>query len=144
MFALASAGMLLVTGFIIERIAPPWIILGVQGLLLIALVMLQGLSSVWMATLYAVTLGMASGMQSVASGVAWAHYYGRHGLGAVQGSATTLMLTGAALAPLPLALLQHHFGTYTVGLLLMGSIPLGGAILVLGLLRTRPVAASLA
>ncbi len=53
----------------------------------------------------------------------WAHYYGRVGLGRVQGPATMVMISSAALAPLPLAAFRQLSGDYSLGLLIMASIP---------------------
>jgi hypothetical protein len=66
----------------------------------------------------------------VISGTIWAHYYGRQGLGRVQGSAMMVVITGAALGPLLLAALHQFTGSYTVGLLLMAVLPLAGAAAV--------------
>jgi uncharacterized RDD family membrane protein YckC len=65
----------------------------------------------------------------VVNGVIWAHYYGRRGLGAVQGPATMVSISAAALAPLPLAALQQLFGGYALGLGVMAIIPVACALL---------------
>ena len=58
------------------------------------------------------------------AGVVWAHYYGRRGLGKVQGPATMVMISAAALAPLPLAALRSFSGDYALGLAVMAGIPI--------------------
>lgn len=115
-FAAASAATMVLAGFLIERLGPKHLVIVVQVLLLLALLQLQALSTPVGAVMYAVTLGAAGGVQGVTSGVMWAHYYGRHGLGRVQGSASMVMISGAALAPLPLAAIQQWFGGYALGL----------------------------
>ena len=82
-------------------------------------------------------LGVASGMQSIVSGVTWAHYYGRRGLGRIQGTATMVTITGAAIGPLPVAYLQQRTGTYTSGVLAMAALTLAAAVVV-ALNRARP------
>lgn len=54
----------------------------------------------------------------------WAHYYGRFGLGRVQGAAMMAGITGAAVGPLPLALFRDLTGSYDVGVLVMAALPL--------------------
>ncbi|HSH80660.1 MAG TPA: MFS transporter [Herpetosiphonaceae bacterium] len=122
-FALAAAMMTLLAGVAIERFGPKRLLIVHHALLLLALGQLQLMSTPFTATCYALTLGAAGGMQSVTSGVAWAHYYGRRGLGRVQGAASTIMIAAAALAPLPLAAAQQASGGYTFGLALMAGVP---------------------
>jgi sugar phosphate permease len=132
-FALAAATVTLVTGFAIERFGPKRLLIIHHSLLLFALVQLQVMATPVAAICYALTLGAAGGMQSVTSSVAWAHYYGRQGVSRVQGAASTIMISAAALAPLPLAALQQQSGHYAVGLLMMAGVPVlcaGLAVLV--------------
>jgi sugar phosphate permease len=128
-FAAASAGATALAGPLIERLGPLkplWISL---GLLLIAVVGLQFVTTPTLATVYALVLGSAGGMHGVVNGVIWAHYYGRRGLGAVQGPATMVSISAAALAPLPLAALQQLSGGYALGLGVMAAIPIACALL---------------
>jgi hypothetical protein len=76
-----------------------------------------------------VLLGAAAGTQGVAAGMIWAHYYGRAGLGRVQGPATMVMISAAALAPLPLAAFRQLSGDYALGLLVMAAIPVACAVM---------------
>jgi MFS family permease len=122
-FAIAGAAMTALAGFLIERFGPQRLILLIQVLLLLALVQVQLMSTPLAAVLYAITLGAASGAQGVTAGVAWAHYYGRYGLGKVQGAAAMVMISGAALAPLPLAAMQQNAGSYGLALTVMALIP---------------------
>ncbi|WP_047863998.1 MFS transporter [Rubrobacter aplysinae] len=128
-FAAASAGATALAGPLIERLGPLrplWLSL---GLLLAAVVGLQFVSTPALATVYALVLGSASGIHGVVNGVIWAHYYGRRGLGAVQGPATMVSISAAALAPLPLAALYQLSGGYALGLGMMAVIPVACALL---------------
>ena len=128
-FAVASAAATALSGPLIERagpLRPLWLSL---GLLLAAVVGLQFVSTPALATVYALVLGSASGIHGVVNGVIWAHYYGRGGLGSVQGPATMVSISAAALAPLPLAALQQLSGGYTLGLAVMAAIPVACAAL---------------
>lgn len=128
-FAAASASATALAGPLIERLGPLWPLWLSLGLLLAAVIGLQFVSTPALATVYALVLGAASGVHGVVNGVIWAHYYGRHGLGAVQGPATMVSISAAALAPLPLAALQQLSGGYALGLGVMAVIPVACALL---------------
>ena len=100
-----------------------------MGALLLAVGGLQFVSSVAAAIAYSSLLGAAAGMQGVVAGMIWAHYYGRTGLGRVQEPATMVMISAAALAPLPLAAFRQLSGDYTFGLLVTAVIPVLCAIM---------------
>ncbi len=122
-FAIASATSTSLSGFLAERLGPrkP---LGISlGLLLLGVIGLQFASTPTLAAVYAAMVGAAAGIQGVVAGTIWAHYYGRHGLGRVQGPATMVMISAAALAPLPLAALRQFSGDYSLGLAFMAAIP---------------------
>ncbi len=122
-FAVAVASSNAITGLLVERLGPRRPLVFTQILLLVALIELLFVSSPATAIVYAMTLGASSGMTGVLMGVTWAHYYGREGLGRVQGSASMVMISAAALAPLPLAALEQMSGGYTLGILAMAVLP---------------------
>lgn len=130
-FAAASAAATAFSGFLIERLGPRKPLALSLGLLLAGVTMLHFVANPTTAAVYAAILGSAAGMQSVVSGVIWAHYYGRHGLGKVQGPATMVMISAAALAPLPLASLRQLTGDYSLGLTIMAAIPIFCAIMLI-------------
>jgi MFS family permease len=123
-FAAASAAATAFSGFLIERLGPRQPLYISMILLLTAVLGLQFVSSPLTATFYALFLGAGAGFQGVVAGVVWAHYYGRRGLGKVQGPATMVMISAAALAPLPLAALRSFSGDYALGLAVMASVPI--------------------
>ena len=128
-FAAASAASTAFSGVLIEKLGPrkP---LGISlGLLFVGILSLQFVTTPLLAAVYAAVLGAAAGMQGVVNGVIWAHYYGRRGLGAVQGPATMVAISAAALAPLPLAALQQPSGSYALGLAFMAAIPVACAVM---------------
>ena len=129
-FAIASAGATSLSGILTERLGPrkP---LGISlGLLLLGVIGLQLASTPLLAAGYAAVVGSAAGIQGVVAGTIWAHYYGRHGLGRVQGPATMVMISAAALAPLPLAALRQFSGDYALGLGFMAAIPVFCALML--------------
>jgi len=128
-FAAASAAATALSGTLSARLGPMAVLMASLGLLLSAVLGLQFVSTVAAAVAYSVLLGAAAGAQGVVAGMVWAHYYGRAGLGRVQGPATMVMISAAALAPLPLAALRLLSGDYSVGLLVMGAIPVACAVM---------------
>ena len=82
-------------------------------------------------------LGISSGLQQIVQSVIWAHYYGRRGLGRVQGSATAIMIMMSAIGPLPLAAIEGVAGSYGPGIALMAVLPVL-SILGVSLARVRP------
>lgn len=81
--------------------------------------------------IYAVIMGAVVGSSSVMNGVTWVRFYGREGLGAVQGSAGSVMLTAAAIAPLPMGLLRDLTGNHVMGLTTCLLPPVLGLLLLL-------------
>jgi MFS family permease len=128
--AAASAGATAVSGVLTERLGPRSPLILSLSLLFAGLLLLQVVDSPALAVLYAALLGASAGMQGVASGAIWAHYYGRHGLGRVQGPAAMLMISSAAIAPLPLAALQQLSGSYALGLGLFAIVPVICAVML--------------
>lgn len=137
-FAIASAVSVVIGGFLIDRFGPRTVFVGAMLLLLLALGWLQLVDSVLAATIYAVTLGASGSITQALSGVTWAHFYGRERLGRIQGSGMMIAITGAALAPLPLALLENVFDGFGPGLLLMMALPVLSIVMMIA---ARPPAA---
>ena len=114
-FSGSSAVSSLLAGFAVDRIGP-------KALYAISMV-------------YVLVLVVAGGAHHIVQGVIWAHYYGRHGLGRVQGSALTINFCASAVGPLPLAIFHDLTGTYTVGMLVMMALPV---LSILALVKARP------
>ena len=90
---------------------------------------------------YAALLGASAGMAHIVMGVIWAHFYGRHRLGRVQGSAVMIMISAAALGPLPLAALQAMFDSFRIAVIVMAIMPV---IAIAAIVLARPNAAAFA
>jgi MFS family permease len=129
-YAIASASCSLLAGFLIERVGPKALLIANLCLLSVATAGALMLVSPAAAGLYAAALGMNGGIQSVIGMVAWAQYYGRHGLGRVQGAASMVGIAASAIGPLPLAALRTVGDGYALGLALLALLPLAGVALV--------------
>ncbi|MDA1128761.1 MAG: MFS transporter [Chloroflexi bacterium] len=134
-FSGSSAVSSLLAGFVVDRIGPKALYAFSMGALLAALALAVAIDSVFMAVAYVLVMGLAGGCHHIVQGVIWAHYYGRHGLGRVQGSAMTITFCASAVGPFPLALFHHLTGSYTVGIVVMMALPV---LSVLALIRARP------
>ncbi len=135
--AVTSALVATITGVVVDRVGPRNVLFGSLGLLFLALLQLQFLNSTAGASIYSMTLGCVLGTTGVVGGVIWPHYYGREGLGRIQGTASMVAISAAAMAPLPLASLQQASGSYTLGLGLYALLPLVCAM-ILTQLKAQP------
>ena len=134
-FSGSSAVSSLLAGFVVDRIGPKYLYAFSMVSLLAALVLVVAVDSVFMAVVYVLVMGIAGGAHHIVQGVIWAHYYGRHGLGRVQGSAMTINFCASAIGPLPLAIFHDLTGTYTLGVVVMMALPV---LSVLALVKARP------
>jgi hypothetical protein len=82
---------------------------------------------------------VCSGIGQVVNSVTWAHFYGRFGLGRVQGAAVMVNIAASALGPLPLAALAGMFDGFRPGVAVMALLPL---VSILAILTARPPDAS--
>jgi MFS family permease len=139
-WALSSAVMTVLMGFILERFEPKLVLFGNLLFLMLGTLCLLLVNSLFTALLYAVILGGAGGGQFVVSGVIWVHYYGRERVNAYQGASALVGITSAALAPLPLAALQQATGSYTMGIIAIAAIPLVCGLILWGFKTNTPAA----
>jgi len=100
-------------GFLADRMANRHLLLAGQALLLVGVLLVLTMSTAWQAFVYGAIVGFASGGIMTVSAVIWPAYYGRRHLGSIRGAATTSMVAGAALGPLPFAFAFEAFGAYT-------------------------------
>jgi MFS family permease len=130
-WAASSAIMTAFSGFLLERFEPKLVLLGVLVFLIVGALGLLLVNSLALVLVYAVIMGSAAGSLFVISGVIWAHYYGRKRVGVYQGAGALVNISGAALAPLPLAALQQLSGNYTAGVIGIACVPALSFILLL-------------
>lgn len=122
--AITTALTNLASGVLVDRI--PVRVLLAMALLIqaLSLWLAQSLDSISLAVAYGIALGATSGLMRTVSGVAWADYFGRLHLGSISGTATTILIAGSALGPVPLGVARDAFGSYDVALLAMILLPL--------------------
>ena len=129
--ALANLG----SGALVDRIPLRFVLATSLLLQTFALWLVQHLSTESLAILYGVILGTATGLFRTVSAVAWAHYFGRQHLGSIAGFASTILIFGAALGPIPLGFARDALGSYNLALTVLAFIPL---LLGIACLLLRP------
>ncbi|MCP4421041.1 MAG: MFS transporter, partial [Chloroflexi bacterium] len=122
--AITTALVNLIGGYLIDRIAPRYLLATALFLQAISLWMVPYLSGVEVAFLYGVILGGTSGISRIVSSVVWADYFGRRYLGSIAGLATPIGVAGSAFGPLLFGVGRDLMGTYTTVLILSGIGPL--------------------
>jgi MFS family permease len=122
--AACSAGMSLISGWAVDRTGPKPVFTAGMTTLTLAMLLLLLVNSLVMAIVYAMFIGLTQGATRIVNSVIWAHFYGRIGLGRVQGSAVMVGITGSALGPLPLAWLAGRLGGFEPAVLVMSLLPL--------------------
>ncbi|MFW6074583.1 MAG: MFS transporter, partial [Chloroflexota bacterium] len=127
-FAIASALSNLVSGFLVDRFGPRKVFVFAASVLVLPPILLQVISTPVMGVAYAILIGSGSGMSMMVSRTVWAHYYGRHGLGSVQGAAMVVTIFSSALGPIALSALRDLFGGYTIPLFIMAGLMLAAAL----------------
>ena len=122
-FSVSSAASSLAAGFVSDRIGPKALLVFSMATLVATLALAVVINSLYLAVVYVVMMGVSSGSYIIVHSTIWAYYYGRHGLGRVQGPAMTLSVCASAVGPLPLAMFQELTGTYTAGMMAMMALP---------------------
>ena len=120
--ALSSATSNFIAGFVVDRIGPRKLFVIASAILTLPPLLLRVIDTPAMAVVYGVLIGTGSGMSMMVGRITWAHYYGRHGLGQVQGSAMMVSIFSSALGPIMLAALSDVFGGYQIPLLIMSAM----------------------
>ena len=129
MTALTNLG----SGALVDRIPLRFALAASLLLQAFALWIAQHLATVPVAYLYGAALGTSTGLSRTVSAVAWAHYFGRQHLGSIAGTASTILIFGASLGPIPLGVARDLLGSYDLALTLLALLPLGLGILTLQL-----------
>jgi len=93
-----------------------------------------------LALIYATLLGLHGSILRSTGMVVWMTYYGRAHQGAIRGVSMAVMILGAAIGPLPLALSADWFGSYDPALIAFLLVPIATCMLVLTARSPRPAA----
>lgn len=121
---IVMAGANLLTGFLLDRVPPRFLLSAVQLLLCSALFAATQVTGMAGVLIYGILLGLMQGMNTALQSGVYAYYFGRQHLGSINGLATTIMVAGTAFGPILFALGFEQFGNYAPVLLLSGIAPL--------------------
>ena len=109
-FVLAGSG--LVTGYLIDRVPPRFLLSAALALMAGALVGAPGVDDPRTLLVYGVVLGTMQGMSQALQTTVYAHYFGRLHIGAIKGLSTTILVAGTSVGPLLVALGFDAAGDY--------------------------------
>ena len=129
-FAIASAASNVASGLLVDRFGPRWVFVTAAAILILPPLVVQVIGDPLSAVGYAMLMGGGSGASMMVSRTVWAHYYGRHGLGGVQGSAMVVTIFSSALGPIFLSALHDVFSGYAVPLALMSLMMATGGLIM--------------
>lgn len=118
-------------GFILERVKTNYALAFVFLGEIIALLSLNHVNSMVSVIVFGVMWGIVGGFEHITINLIWPNYYGRRHLGSIRAMASSVMIIGAALGPLPLGLAFDQWGGYTEILYLIVVIPLFGIVAAL-------------
>ena len=115
--------------------------------LIVAGVVILGLSGTWLpgAVVFAICLGLGSGINSIAQGSLPLWLFGSAGYGAITGRMAAARLAAGAMAPFVFSVLMERFGT-DVALLAnagLGAVGMGAFVAVASAAKRRPDALTL-
>ncbi len=119
-----------VGGYLADRVPPRHLLSVSMVLMALAIVLLLSVAAPWAAFPYSILLGMHMGIQRCSGSVTLINFFGRLHFGSINGIAMSLVIGGAALGPLPLALAQDFLGGYEPALLFLLLFPLASAVAV--------------
>ncbi|MDA1258738.1 MAG: MFS transporter, partial [Chloroflexi bacterium] len=125
-FAVTAPAMIagqFLSGFLAGHVRVRYLLAAGQGMIVVAMLLLLGVSELWQAYTYGAVLGLTVGFLMNTNQVVWPVYFGRHNLGSIRGVTNFGMMTAAALGPLPLALSLDITGSYTTGLVIYMVVP---------------------
>ena len=127
-FGFIAAGSNLLTGVLMDRVPPRFLLSASLALLCASLVFAAFVTTPALVLVYGAIFGVAQGTRGAISGSAYAHYFGRTHIGSIKGFTATLTVAGTAFGPLIFALGNGWFGGYAPILLLSALPPLLAAL----------------
>lgn len=117
-------------GYATDRVPARYLLFAAMTMLAGATLMVITLPFTWTALIYASLLGLHGSIMRSTATVVWINYYGRAHQGAVRGVAWAVMIVGAAIGPLPLALSIDELGSYAPALWGFLTLPAFAGLLV--------------
>jgi len=123
--AAATALINLSSGVMADYIQPRFLLVIALAFQAISLLMATHLTSIPVAIVYGVTLGITDGLTRTVNSMIWATYFGRAHLGSITGITTTIVIVGSALGPMPFGIARDLMGSYETILTISAIVPVG-------------------
>jgi len=127
--SLVTAIVTLVSGVLVDRIPPRFLLAASLITLSAGLFLATGLTGNETVMIFGVLMGISTGLNQAVTGVVWANYYGRRDLGSIIGVASTITVLGSALGPMPLGIARDLMGSYKPALMVSAVLPLVFAVM---------------
>jgi sugar phosphate permease len=121
----------LLTGYLVDKFPPRFILSVAQGLLAAVMVLVLVVNTLPLIYAYGVLLGVMQGMSGMLSASVYAHYFGRRHLGEIKGMVTTILVAGTAIGPVLFSLGKDIFGGYQQPVMVLTLIPVAIAVAAL-------------
>ena len=129
--AVTTAIVALSSGILVDRLPVKILLAGALLCQAISLVMAPYLYDVALVWLYGVILGTTFGLSRTVLNVVWAVYFGRRHLGSITGVASTIMVIGGSLGPMPFGIGRDLLGSYSLILIISAILPLVLSVITL-------------
>ena len=123
-FGFIAAGANFLTGVLMDRVPPRFLLTSVMSALACALVLATFVTSSSTIIIYGILLGIVQGMNGAISASVYAYYFGRAHIGSIKGFVSTIGVAGTAFGPFLFAVGQGQAGSYTPVLIASASLPL--------------------
>ncbi len=125
-------------GFLSDRINARILMAVALVILAVSLVAAPIMNTSILAVVFGIMLGGTGGFSRIVNSVVWPNYFGRKHLGSISGLATTLLVLGTSLGPMPVGIARDLLGNYNLILPLLAIIPLALAVATI-LFGKKPV-----
>jgi sugar phosphate permease len=140
-FAVAQTTSMTLTGVVLDRIRPHFVLTGLQLCFTASIVLMLVLAATpAVVPLYAALMGIGMGGVGTFGNVTWPTFFGTRHLATIRSVDSGVKMTAAAIGPLPLAVAFDYLGGYSTGLVLFALLT--GASALAGLACRPPSARS--
>lgn len=117
-----------IAGRIIDVVKINYVLIGIFVTEIVFMVVLQYTTTFSLAILFGVIWGISNGFERIALNYVWPYYFGRAALGSISGLATSVMVLGSAVGPLPFGIAYDLLGNYEMIIWYSLVFPLTGIV----------------
>ncbi len=112
-----------IIGRMLDRFRSNWMFAGGLLVMSTSLISVTFVEGVYSAMLYATVFGINNGITMTFFSFFWPRFFGRKHLGSIQGTSQMIMVVGASIGPLPLAIASDYTGDYDLTLRFLALLP---------------------